>query len=348
MDYNTQRKAVSAIDSFGRRHKLLLPLCLAAKLFTIIFCAIVRFFDMTLSDDKGRFLGIESGKKPRSAGIPEDTGEKKHIQLRHRPLIWRALSFTLALAFMFMIVPHGMEIRSFAAGITITDINGDSILDTGEYNIGTTGCDLEASDFAGAGITGIGEGAFANKGNIYTADLSNITKIGDNAFYGAYSLTRVKLNPAITADDIGDNAFVGLAPDSVLIYQGTDPDVLNKLKAVIDNKKTTVINNNPPAVSDVSAITDYVTARGKTLIAFTPVSGAVDYAVYCRKNAGSGYERIASYDKYSFSDGRLGISVDDGKLGSNGNQVFLAVRVIDGQGNYRKHFTETPNAVVLR
>ncbi|MCR5166833.1 MAG: hypothetical protein K6C13_06435 [Oscillospiraceae bacterium] len=347
MDYNTQRKAVSAIDSFGRRHKLLLPLCLAAKLFTIIFCAIVRFFDMTLSDDKGRFLGIESGKKPRSAGIPEDTGEKKHIQLRHRPLIWRALSFTLALAFMFMIVPHGMEIQSFAAGITITDINGDSILDTGEYNIGTTGCDLEASDFAGAGITGIGEGAFANKGNIYTADLSNITKIGDNAFYGAYSLTRVKLNPAITADDIGDNAFVGLAPDSVLIYQGTDPDVLNKLKAVTDNKKTTVINNNPPAVSDVSAITDYVTARGKTLIAFTPVSGAVDYAVYCRKNAGSGYERIASYDKYSFSDGRLGISVDDGKLGSNGNQVFLAVRVIDGQGNYSKHFTETPNAVVL-
>ena len=79
MDYNTQRKAVSAIDSFGRRHKLLLPLCLAAKLFTIIFCAIVRFFDMTLSDDKGRFLGIESGKKPRSAVIPEDTGEKKYI-----------------------------------------------------------------------------------------------------------------------------------------------------------------------------------------------------------------------------------------------------------------------------
>ena len=50
---------------------------------------------------------MKRGKKPRSAGIPEDTGEKKHIQLRHRPLIWRALSFTLALAFMFMIVPRG-------------------------------------------------------------------------------------------------------------------------------------------------------------------------------------------------------------------------------------------------
>ena len=99
MDYNTQRKAVSAIDSFGRRHKLLLPLCLAAKLFTIIFCAIVRFFDMALSDDKGRFLGMD--KKPRRDDIPEDAGEKKHIQLRHCPFIWRALSFTLALAFMF-------------------------------------------------------------------------------------------------------------------------------------------------------------------------------------------------------------------------------------------------------
>lgn len=358
MDYNTQRKAVSAIDSFGRRHKLLLPLCFAAKLFTIIFCAIVRFFDMTLSDDKGRFLGIESGKKPRSAGIPEDTGEKKHIQLRHRPLIWRALSFTLALAFMFMIVPRGMEIRSFAAGMTIVDDGyGDNVLKTGEINIGDDGFDLNASVVSGFGaITEIDDNAFMSlpldqKGKLLTADLSNITRIGANAFNGAYSLTKVILNPDITAENIGANAFKGLAPDSVLIYTGGVPEVQNKLKAVIDNT-TKVITEEPVPVPDVDETkVKATTAQDATLLTFEDI-GADGYAVYVRKNTVSPYTWIGDYKSdsdtlYPLGGTKVGISIPDTDDIPNG-MPFFAVRAYNSDGIYSNHFAESEEVAITK
>lgn len=352
MDYNTQRKAVSAIDSFGRRHKLLLPLCLAAKLFTIIFCAIVRFFDMALSDDKGRFLGMD--KKPRRDDIPEDAGEKKHIQLRHRPFIWRALSFTLALAFMFMIVPGGMEIQSFAAGgITITD-DGDHILDKTEYTI-TGDVNLDPTDLAG--ITEIGDGAFMtnkDKGKLLTADLTGITKIGENAFRSAYSLTKVKLDPAITADNIGANAFKGLAPDSVLIYTGGVPEVQNKLKAVIDNT-TKVITEEPVPVPDVDETkVKATTAQDATLLTFEDIgAGVTGYAVYVKGNSNEQYKLIGNYEKSvlfydldGMGDNMVGISVPD-TAQIPGSKPYFAVRAYNGS-TYSDHFAESEKVDIAK
>lgn len=198
MDFNTQRKAVAAVESFGRKYKILYPLCMLAVLCIALFCSAVRAVDMALSDDDGRFLGMNRTRNRRRKA--SESKARVSAPAEKRGFLRRAVSGILSLCFAVMVVPAGLEIVSFAASSVATadQLNiengvlkgfSDKVKNDSDFNYANT---LDIVNGEGdVSFSSVAPSAFYGNTVISSIDLTGVKSIGLDAFKNATSLTRV-------------------------------------------------------------------------------------------------------------------------------------------------------------
>ncbi|MDD7428870.1 MAG: fibronectin type III domain-containing protein [Oscillospiraceae bacterium] len=272
MDFNTQRKAVAAVEGFGKKHKIFYPLCVLAVLCITLFCSAVRAVDMALSDDDGHFLGMNrSHKKHRTAqkreGSSPVTAEKKGF-------FRRAVSALLAACFAVMVVPEGLEIVSFAAGsshaaavsgqlnVSSDTLQGfDPSIDISDYK---NTLDVPApDDIADKSWTKIAAHAFEGNAVISSIDLTGVSEIGEDAFKNAASLTRVIINGSDIVDSTtssyfvnGDDPFEGIPEDAIIYIK--NPGDKARLRRILGDdffNNHSILYNDVTYPDDIESVT---------------------------------------------------------------------------------------------
>lgn len=226
MDFNTQRRAVGAIDSFAKRHRLLRPVCAAVKVLVIAFCSLVRAIDMAFSDKNGNFLGIKHKSSDKRQRIARAEGKKvrREYHAVKRPFFLRCVSAMLAVCFGFMIMPEGLAIPVFAAELGVK-VEGGVITGVDGTFTAYPGHVLSSDSDS---FTAVDENAFSTANHLTLVDLTSngaagLVSIGDSAFANS-SLTTVKLYfDTANVTNISGSAFNNMAPDSAIFvdYQGT-------------------------------------------------------------------------------------------------------------------------------
>lgn len=223
MDFNTQRKAVAAVEGFGKRYKIFYPLCMLAVLCIALFCSAVRAVDMALSDDDGRFLGMNRSHKKRRTVHKREKNAAVPVTAEKKGFFKRAVSGFLAFCFAVMVVPSGLEIVSFAANERYA---ADSQLDysggvlngfknlTADHTYKNT---LDVPAPAGK-WTSIGENKFQGSSVISSIDLTGVQHIEAGAFKNTSSLTYVII-------DVND--FKGYTSDSDYYFYKSSANVID-------------------------------------------------------------------------------------------------------------------------
>lgn len=372
MDFNTQRRAVGAIDGFAKRHRLLRPVCAAIKVLVIAFCSFVRTIDMAFSDKNGNFLGIrhKSSDKRQKIARAEGRRVRREYHAVKRPFFLRCISAMLAVCFGFMVMPKGLAMPVFAAAPELVINSSGTIVGmNGSFDTYPGYITTEASD----SFTKIAEGAFKGKTNLTSVDLrpnavtTGITYIGDAAF-STSSLTAVHLYLNTGDITISGNAFAGLAPDSALYvdYSGgtsnMNDTLIKQINAgfgstigntlILDDKGGQYSDNIPASLTagSVKAYSSY----NKVYIRIddTSTNAYTGYAIYSKTD--DTYKKIANFDLNKDTgrtdilkvDNTYYIAIDKSKL-SGGNCEF-AVRpykeVTAGSGTYPLYSTEFTHA----
>lgn len=242
MDFKTQRKAVSAVEDFGKKYIIFYPVCILIRLLIAAFGSISRNVDMAFSDDRGRFLGMERRcsrheKAERAKEKKLRRTEEKRIRRseprQRRGFFKRTLSAALSLAFAFMTMPAGLEIVSFAAAgdriyaaaegqldlvttykkIQATDPNtGAPLYDTNNQPIMVD--DLNNIDYVT--LRGFNSTVTGTDGYAVYPDAGNWTRVGNssNAISGVQHLKAIDLTKA---DEIGAGAFSGASDLAAIV-----------------------------------------------------------------------------------------------------------------------------------
>ncbi|MGN1416094.1 MAG: hypothetical protein ACI4XF_04585, partial [Oscillospiraceae bacterium] len=318
MDFNTQRKAVAAVEGFGRKYKIFYPLCMLAVLCIALFCSAVRAVDMALSDDDGHFLGMNrSHKKHKSARKHERTVP---VSAEKRGFFRRAVSGLLAACFAVMVVPEGLEIVSFAASSTATESQlriEDSVLKGFKDTL--TGYDYKKTlDVPAGAWTEIGETAFQDVQYISSIDLTGVKHIGAQAFSGARSLTRVIIDGSQFSDadsfkyvEDGDDPFSNISDDAIIyIINSNDKTdtIKKKLPQGFESNHKVIwrsgssVPNPPTDVSDVEIVgsvkdAPYVYIK---VTMSTPSANFLGIKLYGKIN--SGFKTIKEFDVQKLLD----------------------------------------------
>ena len=349
MDFNTQRRAVSAINGFAQRHKLLKPVCFIAKLAVILFCSAVRAVDMAFSDRNGNFLGMKPRpKKQPNYDIPE---RKKTVYIRKRPFIGRAVSLVMALAFAGMTIPMDMGMSVFAAANVI--IRGNALSGIAASYTYENPAMIETSDLSG--VTSVAASAFKNNANLAYADLTVLDMeggsadspiIGQDAFNGASSLTTVIIDAKSKQFgyySVGSGAFMSMAPDSTIIIlntSGFEASIDDRLSGKYSSGKTTLIKraggfNTALIPADVANVVSYSGLKSVYLKFTKPAADGFD--VYEWNSGSSSYNKLTDYKTTTIdNDVIVKIPVND----TNEHQYAVrAFSAVDGNNIYSIHFT---------
>ncbi|MGN0695358.1 MAG: hypothetical protein ACI4J5_01185, partial [Oscillospiraceae bacterium] len=371
MDFNTQRKAVAAVEGFGKKYKIFYPLCMLAVLVISLFCSAVRAVDMALSDDDGHFLGMNrSHKKHKTA---EKREKAAPANAEKRGFFRRALSGLLAACFAVMVVPSGLEIVSFAASGTATETQlkistdkttlqgfSDSLPNT--YNYKNT------LDVPSGTWTEIGETAFQGNKVISSIDLTGVSHVGTNAFSGATSLTRVIIDGSMfeAYDDFqyfdsGNDPFAGISEDAVIYIKNSNGIKDTVIKPKLPSNFETVHrvewipgSNVPNAPIDVTSV-DVIRAVDGAPYSFIEIvagsSSSVDFSklkLYGRKNTGTSFVSIMDFTAEELvndqslcikpNDNTYIIRVDQSKISGYDT---IAARVCDSNDVYSTHYACT-------
>ncbi|MGN0643033.1 MAG: fibronectin type III domain-containing protein [Huintestinicola sp.] len=295
MDYAAQRRAVKALEEKGRRNKLLFLPCLIAKYIVIAVFTVGRAADMALSDKDGNFLGIKRREKSRSvyrheereiarlsAEMDEERNElrtgftKKELKKSgafYRPFWKRCVSFGLAFAFAFMLVPE-IEVFANSAVDIVADDNPETI----------------DKDYLKKKCTS-GDYQLASEVNLSNYSVTDPYTISNNTLSGMPYLTTIRLayTDSVT---IGDNNFQNIAPDAAIYVKADNVthfnDVSTILQPVVDKANTAAgyssitILKDDGTYTQPSDVTNVVAKSGNNsvLLRWDPVSGADGYAVY--------------------------------------------------------------------
>lgn len=258
MDFNTQRKAVAAVESFGKKYKIFYPLCMLAVLCIALFCSAVRAVDMALSDDDGRFLGMNRSHRKRRKVHKHNSSAP--VTAEKKGFFRRAVSGFIAVCFAVMVVPSGLEIVSFAAGSSHAPASETQLVVEDDTLKGFTN-DISKTDYKNTyDITGstvgtkswtkIAAHAFENNAALSYIDLTGVTEIGEDAFKNASSLTRIIMD----ANDMvftqsssyftqNTDPFSGIPDDAIIYIKNVSDEVMLK-----NRLGDTFFNNHPDSI----------------------------------------------------------------------------------------------------
>ena len=339
MDFETQRQAISAINRFSEKHKLLSPACAAAKAATAGFCSAVRFLDMSLSDSEGYFLGIKRDRKEkvRSFYVPE---ERVSLQMKPRgkPFGSRIVSAAAAFSFAFMILPPELAIVSGAAQAVIAVSDGTAVgMKNSSAVTYRNTIKLTPGSFSKHGISTVSDGAFKGNSGIYSVDTvsSGISDIGSEAFASCGSLTEVYVSAA-DCIAFGKDAFANAAPDSAVFVSGCGSKsefeaFAEYFSGKYSSDRTLLLDDRNKVFSlSVPADVKHVRARtapGNVLVTFRPVEEADGYGVYLYSELKGEYVKLGDFTELYETDGEKGIYIPADILGEyKGEKSFFAVR----------------------
>lgn len=368
MDFNTQRKAVAAVEGFGKKYKIFYPLCMLAVLIISLFCSAVRAVDMALSDDDGHFLGMNRSHKKRKTAKKREKAAP--VTAEKRGFLRRAVSGLLAACFAVMVVPEGLEIVTFAASSVATasqlkmSPDGTTLLGFSDslpntYNYKNT------LDVPSGTWTEIGETAFQGNKVISSIDLTGVSYVGANAFSGATSLTRVIIDGSqfqarddFQYFDSGNDPFNGISQDAVIYIINSngikDTVIKPKLPSGFETAhrvewiQGSAVPTAPIDVTSVDVIRAVDGAPYSFIEAVVGSSSSVDFTklkLYGRKNTGTSYVSIMDFTAEELvndqslcikpDDNTYIIRVDQSKL--SGYDV-IAARVSDSNNVYSTHY----------
>lgn len=324
MDFNTQRKIVKSLETKGKNPLLFIP-CTIAKYAVILFMSACRSVDMALSDREGNFLGIkhrERKKKSfdREMARLESRLEKENApktekpqRVIHRSFGLRAVSFVMAFAFAFMILPElpaaAAEVSGIVSGRTVT-VPTASAIDSTLMNV-----DLGAVSELDL---------YSN----YNANSSVNIDIASGTFTDMPLLTSVVMG---VTDQmvIRANNFSSTAPDAMIFVRASSKAEFDQACAALGNADSMAVwDKDGTAYLEIPDNVQTVKAYGgdgKIILSWTPVSGADGYRIYsCTDGRYSLVNSFTASQAASTAANSLGCTAEMNV--SNGSKAVYAVR----------------------